>query len=123
MGKTKVIELTAEQRAEAEKGCRTGQSHCFRLRCRRMILPESEKRTLIKAAEVLGNCGLVVNSRLARYETEGRTGLAARTTADFIAAEVKKQPNSVKIVIAKLAENRGLEMSPDTLKRFLKKMG
>ena len=48
-----------------------------------MILPESEKRTLIKAAEVLGNCGLVVNSRLARYETEGCTGLAARTDRRF----------------------------------------
>jgi hypothetical protein len=33
MGKTKVIELTAEQRAALEKGYRTGKSHCFRTRC------------------------------------------------------------------------------------------
>lgn len=39
-----------------------------------------------------------------------------------VAGEIKAHPNSVKTVIARLEEDLGLEMSPDTLKRFLKKM-
>jgi len=67
MGKIKVIELTAEQRAELEKGYRTGKSHCFRTRCQ-MILVKSEKRTSVEIAAVLGCCEMVVNNWLARYE-------------------------------------------------------
>ncbi len=33
MGKKKVVELSAEQRAELEKGYRKGKSHAFRERC------------------------------------------------------------------------------------------
>ena len=77
MGKTKVIELTAEQRAELEKGYRTGESHCLRTRCQ-MILLKSEKRTSVEVAEVLGCCEMVVNNWLARYQQEGLKGLATR---------------------------------------------
>lgn len=41
MGKTKVIELSAEQRAVLEHGYRRGKSHAFRVRCQ-MILLKSE---------------------------------------------------------------------------------
>jgi putative transposase len=77
MGRTKVIELSAEQRAELEKGYRTGKSHCFRTRCQ-MILLKSEKRASIEVAEVLGCCEMVVNNWLARYEKEGVKALATR---------------------------------------------
>lgn len=55
MGKTKVVELSAEQRAELEKGYRTGQNHCFRVRCQ-IVLLKSEKRTSLEVAEVLDCC-------------------------------------------------------------------
>ena len=38
MGKIKRLELTAEQYAELEKGFRNGESHCFRMRCRAVLL-------------------------------------------------------------------------------------
>ncbi len=134
MGKTKVIELTAEQRAELEKGYRTGKSHCFRTRCQ-MILLKSEKRTSVEIAEVLGCCEMVVNNWLVRYEKEGIKGLATRAGrgrppilsqqnpqhVQKVEAEIKKHPNSVKTVVAKLGEDLGLLMHPETLKRFLKK--
>lgn len=134
MGKTKVIELTAEQRAELEKGYRTGKSHCFRVRCQ-MILLKSEKRTSVEIGEVLGCCEMVVNNWLARYEKEGFEGLATRTGRgrppilsqqnpahlQKVEAEIKKHPNSVKTVIAILEEDLDLMMHPETLKRFLKK--
>ena len=134
MGKTKVIELTAEQRAELEKGYRTGKSHCFRLRCQ-MILLKSEKRTSVEVAEVLGCCEMVVNNRLVRYQAAGMAGLATRAGRgrppilsqqnpdhlEKVAAEIKKHPNSVKTVVAALEEDLNLTMHPETLKRFLKK--
>ena len=134
MGKTKVIELAAEQRAALEKGYRTGKSHCFRTRCQ-MILLKSEQRTSVEVAEVLGCCEMVVNNWLARYETEGIEGLATRAGrgrppilsqqnpahVQKVEDEIKKHPNSVKTVVAKLGEDLDLMMHPETLKRYLKK--
>ena len=134
MGKTKVIELTAEQRAELEKGYRTDKSHCFRTRCQ-MVLLKSEQRTSEEVAAVLGCCEMVVNNWLARYEKEGIKGLATRAGrgrppilsqqnpehVQKVAEEIKKHPNSVKTVVAQLEEDFGLLMHPETLKRFLKK--
>ena len=134
MGKTKVIELTAEQRAALEKGYRTGKSHCFRTRCQ-MILLKSEQRNSVEVAEVLGCCEMVVNNWLVRYEKEGIKGLATRAGRgrppilsqqnpqhlQKVEAEIKKHPNSVKTVVAKLGEDLDLMMHPETLKRFLKK--
>lgn len=78
MGKTKVIELSEKQRAELEKGYRTGKSHCFRLRCQ-MILLKSEKRTSVEIGGILGCCEMVVNNWLVRYQEEGIQGLATRS--------------------------------------------
>jgi len=134
MGKTKVIELTAEQRAELEKGYRTGKSHCFRTRCQ-MILLKSEKRTSLEIADLLGCCEMVVNNWIKRYEEEAIKGLATRAGrgrppilsqqnpahVQKVAEEIKKHPNSVKTVVAKLGEDLDLLMHPETLKRYLKK--
>ena len=134
MGKTKVIELTAEQRAELEKGYRTGRSHCFRARCQ-MVLLKSEQRTSVEVAEVLDCCEMVVNNWLVRYEKEGIKGLATRAGRGRppilsqqnplhlkkVEDEIKKHPNSVKTVVARLEEDLDLVMHPETLKRFLKK--
>ena len=134
MGNTKVIELSVEQRAELEKGYRTGKSHCFRVRCQ-MVLLKSEKRISVEIAEVLGCCEMVANNWLVRYEKEGIKGLATRAGrgrppilsqqnpahVQKVAAEIKKHPNSVKTVVAVLEEDLDLLMHPETLKRFLKK--
>ena len=134
MGKTKVVELTAAQRAELEKGYRTGKSHCFRTRCQ-MVLLKSQRRTSIEVAEVLGCCEMVVNNWLARYEKEGIDGLATRAGRgrppilsqqnplhlQKVEAEIKRHPNSVKTVVALLEADLDLSMHPETLKRFLKK--
>jgi transposase len=135
MGKTKVIELSVEQRAALEKGYRTGSSHAFRLRCQ-MILLKSERRSSLEVANVLGCCEIVVNNWLSRYEAEGIKGLKTRPGRgrkpklstqnplhlQTVKAEIAKHPQSVKTVVAKLEEELDLAMHPDTLKRFLKKM-
>jgi len=135
MGKTKVVELTDEQRAELEKGYRSSKSHTFRSRSQ-MILLKSEKRTSVEVAEVFGCCEMVVNNWLKRYLEEGIEGLRTRKGRgrppilsqqnpehlQKVRDEIKKHPNSVKTVVALLEEDLALTMHPETLKRFLKKM-
>jgi hypothetical protein len=38
MGKTKKPELTEVQRGQLENGFRNGASHCFRMRCRAVLI-------------------------------------------------------------------------------------
>jgi transposase len=135
MGKTRVVELSLEQRAALEKGYRKGTSHAFRVRCQ-MILLKSEKRSSLEVANVLGCCEIVVNNWLRRYEAEGIEGLKTRKGrgrkpilstqnplhVQTVKAEIAKHPQSVKTVIARLDEELDLAMHPDTLKRFLKKV-
>ena len=74
MGKTKIITLTAEQRAELEHGYRHGKTHGFRWRCQ-VILLKSEKRTSLEITEILGGCEMTINNWLKRYQKDGIRGL------------------------------------------------
>jgi hypothetical protein len=135
MGKTKTIELTDEQRTALEQGYRKGKNHAFRLRCQ-MVLLKSEKRPSVVIAEILGCCEVVINTWLNRYEQEGITGLQTRpgrgrkpklsiqnpVHLQKVKAEIANHPQSVKTVIAKLDEDLDIQMHPDTLKRFLKRL-
>ena len=134
MGKKKIVKLSAEQQAELEKGYRSGKSHAFRQRCQ-MILLKSENRTSKEVADILGCCEVVINNWQERFEMEGIKGLETRPGRGRppilssqnhehlrrVKEEIKKHPNSVKTVIAKLEEEMNLAMHPETLKRFLKK--
>src|SRR5205085_8654658 len=135
MGKTKVVELSIEQRAALEKGYRKGTSHAFRMRCQ-MVLLKSERRSSLEVGHILGCCEIVVNNWLSRYEAEGINGLETRPGRgrkpklstqnplhlQTVKAEIARHPQSVKTVIGKLEEEFDLRMHPDTLKRFLKRM-
>jgi transposase len=135
MGKTKVVELSAEQRAALEKGYRKGRTHAFRMRCQ-MVLLKSEHRSSREVANILDCCEIVVNNWLRRYEAEGIKGLETRKGRgrkpklstqnpmhlQTVKAEIAKHPQSVKTVVALLDEELDLQMHPDTLKRFLKKL-
>ena len=135
MGKKKTVQLSQEQRAELEKGYRTGKSHAFRTRCQ-MILLKSENRTSLSVAAILGGCEVVINNWLKRFEVAGIKGLETRpgrgrppilsqqnpAHLQKVQAEIGEHPNSVKTVVARLEEDLNLTMHPETLKRFLKKM-
>ncbi len=135
MGKKKIVELSGEQQLALEKGYRNGKSHVFRTRCQ-MILLKSENRTSIEVAEILGCCEVVVNNWLKRYQSAGIKGLETRPGRGRppilsqqnpehlhkVQKEIKRHPNSVKTVLAKLEEDLEFQMHPETLKRFLKKM-
>ncbi len=131
MGKTKVIELSVEQRAELENGYRNGQSHGFRQRCQ-MVLLKSEKRTSLEITKILGGCEMAVNNWLKRYQEEGIGGLEIRSgrgrksilkTEDLEAVKKQVKLARQRVSLAKLELEASLEkpFSLSTLKRYLKK--
>lgn len=131
MGKTKVIELTNEQRQELENGYRNGKSHSFRQRCQ-IVLLKSEKRTSLEITSILGCCEMVVNNWLVRYEAEGVKGLQTRkgrgrksilqaTDLKHVKEAVKESRQRISKVRAELEKSLEKQFSVSTLKRFLKK--
>lgn len=131
MGKTKVIELTNEQRTELENGYKTGKSHTFRQRCQ-IVLLKTENRTSLEVADILGVCEIVVNNWLKRYETQGLEGLQTRpgrgrktilqaVDLEQVKAAVKQSRQRISVARAELKETLGKEFSSSSLKRYLKK--
>ena len=131
MGKTKIIELTEQQRAALENGYRNGKSHAFRSRCQ-MVLLKSEQRTAAEITKILGGCKVVVNNWVKRFEAEGICGLETRPgrgrkaileKADLAAVRAAVTENRQRIECARAELERGLgkQFSRTTLKRYLKK--
>lgn len=131
MGKTKVVELTKEQREELEKGYRLGKTHSFRQRCQ-MILLKSEKRTSQEVVNILGSCEMTVNNWLKRYEQCGIEGLQTRPgrgrksilraeDLEQVKTRVKASRQKISVARAELEASLGKTFSQSTLKRYLKK--
>ena len=77
MGKIKRLELTAEQYAELEKGFRNGESHCFRMRCRAVLL-KGKGLSSVKVGEQTEMSFVSVNAWVKRFLSEGIGGLQTR---------------------------------------------
>ncbi len=131
MGKTKVIELTKEQREELENGYREGKTHSFRMRCQ-MILLKSEKRTSVEVMNILGSCEMTVNNWLKRYEQFGLEGLQTRLgrgrksilkteDLELVKAQVKASRQKISVAQVELEASLGKSFSRSTLVRYLKK--
>lgn len=131
MGKTKVIELTKDQRSELENGYKNGKSHSFRQRCQ-MILLKSENRTSLEITSILGGCEMVINNWIKRYESEGISGLQTRpgrgrrailqvVDLEQVKEAVKESRQRISVARAELEKSLGKEFSNSSLKRFLKK--
>ncbi len=131
MGKTKIIQLTAEERQELENGYRNGSSHGFRARCQ-IVLLKSEKRTSVEITEILGGCEMAVNNWLKRYEKEGLKGLEVRAgrgrkailqakDLEMVKAQVKGARQRISLAKSELENSLERSFSLSTLKRYLKK--
>jgi len=132
MGKTKVIQLSDEQRQELTDGHRSGKSHAFRERCQ-MILLKSEKRTSREIARLLGCHKITVGEWVKRFEAEGVKGLETRpgrgrrailqasTDLKRVRAAVERSRQRISLAKAELEAELQKPFSTTTLKRFLKK--
>lgn len=132
MGKTKIVQLSDEQRQELEAGRRTGKSHAFRERCQ-MILLKSEKRPSREIAHFLGCHKITVGEWVKRFEAEGIEGLKMRpgrgrrailqvsTDLSRVRAAVERSRQRISLAKAELESELQKPFSTTTLKRFLKK--
>jgi len=132
MGKTKVIQLSDEQRQELTDGHQRGKSHAFRERCQ-MILLKSEKRTSREIARLLGCHKITVGEWVKRFEAEGVKGLETRpgrgrrailqasTDLKRVRAAVERSRQRIGLAKAELEAELQKPFSTTTLKRFLKK--
>ena len=132
MGKTKVVQLTDEQRVELEKGYRNGRTHAFRTRCQ-IILLKSENRTSAEVTQILDVCEVVVNNWVRRFCQEGIKGLQTRagrgrkailqaeTDLTQVREAVSKSRQRISTARAELQSSLTKQFSNSTLKRFLKK--
>jgi transposase len=132
MGKTKIIQLSDEQRQELEAGYRTSTSHTFRERCQ-MILLKSEKRSSSEIARFLDCHKMTVGEWVKRFEAEGIEGLKTRpgrgrrailqasTDLSQVRAAVGRSRQRISLAKAELETELQKPFSVTTLKRFLKK--
>ena len=131
MGKTKVIELTKQQREALENGYRNGKTHSFRQRCQ-MVLLKSEKRSSLEVVAILGGCEMTVNNWLNRYQAQGIKGLQTRSgrgrkailqaeDLEQVKEAVRQSRQKISVARQELEETLGKEFSNSSLKRYLKK--
>ena len=132
MGKTKIIQLSSEQRQELQDGYRSGASHAFRERCQ-MILLKSENRTSREIACFLDCHKITVSEWVKRFEAEGIEGLKTRpgrgrrailqaaTDLSRVRAAVERSRQRISLAKTELEAELQKPFSTTTLKRFLKK--
>ncbi len=132
MGKTKVIQLSDEQRQKLEEGYRSGTSHPFRERCQ-IILLKSENRTSSEIARFLGCHKVTVYEWVKRFEAGGIAGLKTRpgrgrrailqvsTDLSRVRTAVARSRQRISLAKAELEAELEKPFSVTTLKRFLKK--
>ena len=129
MGKIKTLILTDIQRFTLEDGFRNGCSHCFRMRCRAVLLKSQgfSSQEIGKQTEM---SHISVNSWMKRFEQYGIIGLHTRAgrgrkpimdCSDEVA--VRKAIEVDRQSVSKARENwqnaTGKEASDWTFKRFL----
>lgn len=77
MGKIKILILTDTQRLSLEEGFRNGCSHCFRMRCRAVLL-KSRGLSSQEIGVQTEMSHISVNSWVKRFEESGIGGLHTR---------------------------------------------
>jgi transposase len=129
MGQIKKPALTEAQLAELEKGFRCGTSHCFRMRCRAVLL-KAEGFISVEVGKQTDMSLVSVNSWVKRYLSEGIAGLQTRpgrgrkpimdsSDEAAVRAAIEQDRQSVSKAKASWQQATGKEASDMTFKRFL----
>ena len=129
MGKPKILELTEAQRLELEKGFRLGEKHCFRMRCRAVLL-KAGGLSAAKAGAQTDMSFVSVNAWVKRYKEEGIEGLKTRagrgrkpimdsSDEEAVRCAIEQDRQCVSKARAAWEQATGKEVSDMTFKRFL----
>ena len=126
----KKVQLSVIEEQALEKGWRTGTSHCYRQRCRMVLLKASGQRSKEIAVQV-GSCEVSVNSWISRYLSEGIKGLQTQTGRGrkpilvagdeaIVKAAVQQERQRLSQAKAIIEQELDKQFSVSALKRFLK---
>ena len=129
MGKPKVLELTEAQHLELDRGFRLGEKHCFRIRCRAVLL-KAEGLSAVKAGVQTEMSFVSVNAWVKRYKEEGIDGLKTRSERgrkpimdssdeEVVRHAIEQDIQCVSKARAAWEQATGKEASDMTFKRFL----
>jgi len=129
MGKPKVLELTEAQRLELESGFRLGEKHCFRMRCRAVLL-KADGLSAAKAGAQTEMSFVSVNAWVKRYKEEGIDGLRTRpgrgrksimdsSDEEAVRRAIEQDRQCVSKAKTAWEQATGKDASEMTFKRFL----
>jgi transposase len=127
--KIKILTLSESERTELRFGFRTGESHCFRMRCRAVLL-KSEGLSSVRVGEETEMSARSVNGWVKRFETEGIKGLHTRpgqgrkpimdcSDEDAVRKAIESDRQSVRSAREAWQKSSGKEASELTFRRFL----
>jgi transposase len=128
--KSKPLVLSDEERKRLEQGYKASDNHCFRQRCK-MLLLKAEGYTAKEIADVLGTNKVSVYNWLKRYAAEGIEGLQTKAGQGrkpileeehlaVVRAAIEQERQRLSQARKIVEQNTGKKMSDETLSRFLK---
>ena len=129
MGKISKIELSESERIKLNFGFKEGTSHCFRMRCKAVLL-KSEGLSSKAIGQIVEMTQISVNKWVKRYLLEGISGLETRTgrgrkpimdcsDVEAVRKAIENDRQSVNKARVAWQNASGKEASESTFKRFL----
>jgi transposase len=127
--KIKILTLTESGRNSLSQGFRLGESHCFRMRCRALLL-KSEGLSSVQAGEQTEMTAQSVNGWVKRFESEGIKGLYTRpgqgrkpkvdcSDEEAVRNAIESDKQSVRLAKEARQNSSGKEASDLIFRRFL----
>lgn len=129
MGKITKIELSENERIKLNLGFKEGTSHCYRMRCKAVLL-KSEGLSSEAIGEIVEMTHISVNKWVNRYLLEGISGLETRkgrgrkpimdcSDEEAVRKAIENDRQSVNKAREAWQNAVGKEASESTFKRFL----
>ena len=129
MGKITKIELSESERIKLNFGFKEGSSHCFRMRCKAVLL-KSEGLSSEAIGKIVEMTHISVNNWVKRYLLEGISGLETRkgrgrkpimdcSDEEAVRRAIENDRQSVNKAREAWQNAVGKEASESTFKRFL----
>ena len=129
MGKITKIELSESERIKLNSGFREGTSHCYRMRCKAILL-KSEGLSSKAIGQIVEMTQISVNNWVKRYLLEGVSGLETRkgrgrkpimdySDEETVRKAIENDRQSVNKAREAWQNAVGKEASESTFKRFL----
>jgi transposase len=127
--KIKILTLTESDRKELTYCFRNGESHCFRMRCRALLL-KSEGLSSARVGEQTEMTAQSVNGWVKRFESDGIKGLHTRpgqgrkpimdcSDEEAVRKAIESDRQSVRAAKEVWQQTSGKEASELTFRRFL----